>query len=163
MASKSKKTEPTQQLDLPETLAQRMLFLREHLDLTQRQLATKAIVPLSLIEDIEAGLELFLAPSIRLKLARALRVKPDVLQDVEKRFQPKTNNPEEASSSEEQMTWRAKALLKEIQMNPKKDYRCPYCKSALLIRQFERRDLDDSVLAAYKIQCSQCLFSGSLD
>lgn len=153
------------QLVLPETLAQRILFLREAQDMTQRQLAAKAIVPLNLIEDLESGLELFLAPSIRLKIARALRVKPDVIEDVEKKINPLQPHVEEdqATQSEEQMIWRSKALLKEIQMNPNKDYKCPYCESPLLIRQFERRDLDDTVLTAYKIQCSQCLFSGSLD
>jgi len=160
---KAKVSKPN--LVLPDTLAQRILYLREAQDLTQRQLAAKAIVQLSLIEDLEAGLELFLAPSVRLKIARALRVKPDVIEEVEKKINPLQPHVEEAdaTTSEEQMIWRSKALLKEIQMNPNKDYHCPYCNSALIIREFERRDLDDTLLKAYKIQCSQCLFSGSLD
>lgn len=137
--------------ELPESLALRVQALREQLDLTQRQLAKKAIVPLELIQDLESGLEVFLAPATRLKLSRALRIKPDVLEDVEKRpTAPKKDRD-------------VKFLLEQIVAQPDEAYDCPDCDNALIIRQFDRLDLQDNPLVTIKVQCSQCLFRWTTD
>ncbi|MEB3286298.1 MAG: helix-turn-helix transcriptional regulator [Vampirovibrionales bacterium] len=147
---------------LPDNLANRVQFLREHLDMTPRQLASKASVAEAFIQDIEAGLEMFLAPAVRLKLARALRVRPSILQDVERR--PKLPNAAELSESAEwQKTRKTKQLLEAVALNPTGDYHCPDCEASLIIRQFQRRDLEDNLLLTLKVECSNCLFRWSTD
>lgn len=146
--------------DLPDTLSQRVQYLRDHLDMTQRQLAYKASLEESFIQDIESGMEMFLAPAIRLKLARALRVKPSIIQEVEKRPQPKEPVTESAAWQKERRT---KQLLEQILQEPDGSYACLECQSGLIVRQFERRDLDDNLLLTIKIECSHCLFRWSTD
>ena len=139
---------------LPMTLARRIQVLRENLDLTQRQLARKSQVGLVQIQDIESGVELFLSPSIRLKLARALRVKAAIIQDVEARnpmldddfghldaFGPEEND-----------------LLRRMIRFPEAAYACPHCQAAMIVRMFERRDLEENPIRVIKAHCSQCLF-----
>ena len=58
--------------------------LREKLGLSQTGLAKKSALPLKTIEEIESGQELFLASTIRQKLAQALRLKPSELKHYEK-------------------------------------------------------------------------------
>ena len=58
------------------SLAQFVSELREKIGLSQTGLAKKSALPLKTIEDIESGQELFLASTIRQKLANALKIKP---------------------------------------------------------------------------------------
>jgi len=72
----------SKKIDLPETLADEFRFARAngYSSVNWR----KSFIALNLVQDIEAGLELFMSPNVRLKLSRALRVRPDVLKEVEK-------------------------------------------------------------------------------
>lgn len=138
---------PPSKPSLPLTLARRVQHLREAMDMTQRQLARKSLVALAQIEDIESGIDLFLAPAIRLRLARALRVPLDVLQEVEKRVEE-----QEAFSQEEAH------LLRQIAQKPDADYTCPRCQSPVVVRVFERMDMEGNEIRVIKAHCSQCLF-----
>ena len=137
---------------LPLTLAARVQHLREALDLTPRQLSRKSLVSLEMIEDIEAGVELFLAPSVRLQLCRALRVKPSVIQEVEIRVEEeeywdfKAFGPEEAH------------LLRQMAQRPEATYTCLKCKAPMVVREFHRRDMEDNPIRVIKAHCTQCLF-----
>ena len=66
------------------SLAQFVSELREKIGLSQTGLAKKSALPLKTIEDIESGQELFLASTIRQKLANALKIKPAELKRYEK-------------------------------------------------------------------------------
>lgn len=138
---------------LPDTLAQRIQFLRHQLDITPSALARKANVAPELIEDLEGGLVMFLAPSIRQQIARALRVKSFVLEEVEKRPAVLTPETRQALSEED-----ASALLEQALERPNRTFLCPNCSAKLNVRIFERRDLEDHPVNAIKIACSHCLF-----
>ena len=103
---------------LPETLAKRVQFLRDQRDLTQRQLAQQAALPLQQIEDIEAGLELFLSPDIRQRLARILRVKANVLEEVELKRQ----DDDSLSGLKQQQKVKQASLLLVTQIPPSPIY-----------------------------------------
>jgi len=143
---------PTPQL--PATLAQRVRFLREQRMLSLEHVAHHARISLRQLEDIEAGIEMFLSPSVRQRLARVLRVRPQRLKDVE---QPPQPSREEMSGIAYRQAKGAE-LLEAIRENPAEAYRCPDCAAALVIRVFERRDLHDQPFSVIKAHCSQCLF-----
>lgn len=149
MASSSKKTPQPPTPALPGTLAQRVQYWREAMDWSQRKLAEKAAVSESFIQDLESGLETFLAPAVRQKLARALRIKPILFQEVEKR--PDTG----ASTISRELVL---DLFENIQANPTRKYFCPQCGATLEIRTFERRDMHNVAILAIKVNCSKCLF-----
>jgi transcriptional regulator with XRE-family HTH domain len=141
---------PRSSVVLPSTLALRVQALREALDLTPRQVAQRAILPLSLIEDIEQGLELFLAPAVRGKLARVLRVKPLTLEEVELRPTTPSIKPVGQSSTVQ--------LIEHWLNTPNHAHPCPDCGQPLVLQVFARRDLHDNPLHAIKAHCTQCLF-----
>ena len=137
---------------LPETLAQRVRFLREQLYMTPEVLAWKSRLPLGTIEDIESGVEMFLAPSVRSRLARALQVRPGQIKEVEK-------VPDEKISIEVPVLQRKSVdLLEDMRANPDAEYTCPRCSAPLVVREFERRDLQDNAFTIIKAHCTQCLF-----
>ncbi len=137
---------------LPETLAQRVRHLREQQDMPPEVLAWKARVPLSMVEDIEAGIETFLSPAIRSRLARVLHVRPAQLREVE-------TPPEEAISLEVPVLQRKSLdLLEAIRQDPQGAFHCPRCQAPLVARLFERRDLQDQTFTVVKAHCTQCMF-----
>ena len=66
------------------TLARFIQLKREELGLTQKGLAIAANVPLSIVEEVEAGKELFLAVTVRQALAKVLKCEPDEIKVLEK-------------------------------------------------------------------------------
>lgn len=136
---------------LPSTLAQRVRHLREKRYMTPDLLALKAQVPVRMIEDIEGGIELFLAPAIRQRIARVLHVRPSQLQEVE--IQPEFND------AEVPMLQRKGVDLRDaIMQDPDGPHLCPSCGAPLMARLFERRDLQDRPLIVIKANCTKCLF-----
>lgn len=136
---------------LPETLAERIRFLREKRFLSPDMLASKALVPVSLVEDLEAGIEMFLAPSVRQRLARVLHVRPSQIEEAEK--------PPEINDAETPMLQRKGFSLRdEILRAPDGPHLCPSCGAPLAVRLFERRDLMDNPLTVIKANCTRCLF-----
>jgi transcriptional regulator with XRE-family HTH domain len=141
---------------LPATLAERVRFLREKRYMTAEALALKAQLPLRTIEDIEAGIELFLAPAIRQRLARVLHVRPSQIQEVEK--QPNYTNDETPMLQRKGLH-----LHEAILRAPDAPHLCPSCGAPLAVRLFERRDLQDNLLVVVKAHCTKCLFRLSDD
>ncbi len=134
----------------PETLASALQSLREQQGLSQAALAAKAEVPLTLIEDIEAALELFLSVTTRQKLARALKIRPSFLKS---RELPRPDMPTRELSLQGR-----DFLTEEILHFPHESHTCPMCQAPLDVRIFQRRDLEDNPLLEVKATCSQCLF-----
>jgi transcriptional regulator with XRE-family HTH domain len=136
---------------LPPTLAERIRFLREKRYMTAELLAIKAQVPLQMVEDIEAGIEMFLAPAVRQRIARALHVRPSQIEEVEKPF--------DLISAETPMLQQKGMDLREaILREPDAPHLCPSCGAPLAVRIFERRDLQDNLLVVIKANCTRCLF-----
>lgn len=136
---------------LPDTLAQRVQFLRERRMMTPALLAFRAQVPLHVVEDIEAGIETFLAPAVRQRLARVLHVRSVDLAEVEKQLD--YQSPDTPSLQQKSLD-----LRNAILQAPQAEYACPSCQAPLAIRLFERRDLQDNLLQVIKAHCTQCLF-----
>ncbi len=136
---------------LPATLAERIRFLREKRYMTPELLAMKAMVPLSTIEDLEAGIEMFLAPAVRQRLARVLHVRPSQIQEVEK-------TPEFDEREALNLQRQSIALREAILRDPEGAHLCLSCGSLLAVRLFERRDLQDNPLTVLKANCTRCLF-----
>lgn len=136
---------------LPATLAGRVRFWRERRMLSPELLALKSHLPLRLIEDIESGLETFLSPATRQRLARALHIQADRIREVEK--------PPQAPLCETASLRQAGFNLHEaILRDPSASHPCPACGAPLNIRLFERRDLHGSPLEVIKASCVACLF-----
>ncbi len=136
---------------LPPTLAERIRFLREKRYMTPALLAQKAQVTVSMVEDLEAGIEMFLAPAVRQRIARVLQVRPSQIEEVEK--------PPETESAETPMLQRKGLTLRdEILQDPDAPHLCPSCGAPLAVRVFERRDLQDRPLLVIKCNCTRCLF-----
>ncbi|MEM0950980.1 MAG: helix-turn-helix domain-containing protein [Cyanobacteria bacterium P01_H01_bin.74] len=134
---------------LPDTLAQRLQFLRDERFFSVKALANKVQVDHKVIEDIEAGLVLFLAPALRQRLARVLHVSASVLFEVEKR----NEDDVEATAKNASL-----ALHNAILIEPEAEHLCPTCAAPLIVQVFERRDFNDKPLMVLKVHCSKCLF-----
>lgn len=119
--------------------------------LTPDLLALRAQVPVRLVEDLEGGLETFLAPAIRQRLARVLHVRPAQIQELEK--PPSIFNPNAAT-----LQHKSVGLHEAILRDPTAPQVCPNCSAPLAIRLFERRDLQNNLLTVVKANCTQCLF-----
>ena len=117
---------------------------------TSAKLAEKAMLSETFIQDLESGLEPFLAPAVRQKLARALRVRVTTIQEVEK----PPLNPVSTHLDEEILTELVLAICKF----PQKSFFCSQCGAKLVVRFFERRDLQDIPIHLCKAHCSKCLF-----
>ncbi len=134
------------------TLAQQVQTLRDRLNMTRRTLAERARVPEQSVEDIESGIETFLSPAIRSRLARALRVRPDVLAALEK---PPPTPPASVLVQSESARI---SFLQHIIDHPQHPHSCPECQGPLDVRLFPRRDLRDQPITAIKVRCQRCLF-----
>jgi transcriptional regulator with XRE-family HTH domain len=133
---------------LPDTLAQRVRFLREQRGVTIQRLAELCGLSVQLIEDIEAGIELFLAPSSRQRLARGLRVQSAVIKMVEK----PVPRPERTGKGPQPPS------LEALWANPEQRLYCPECGAELTVRMFERQDLQGHPIHTAKIHCTRCLY-----
>ena len=122
------------------SLAQFVSELREKIGLSQTGLAKKSALPLELIEEIESGKELFLASTIRQKLAQALKLKPADLKLYEKHpdlsLMPDT----------EQIVF----IKNQILANDVEDLECPVCGSKLITRIAKMYDLEDKLVLVLK-------------
>lgn len=122
--------------------------LREKLGLSQTGLAKKSALPLQTIEEIESGQELFLASTIRQKLAQALRLKPSELKHYEK-------NPNFSLMPDNDVTV---FIKNQILANDVADLACPVCGSKLITRIAKMYDLEDNLVLVPKARCEKCPF-----
>jgi transcriptional regulator with XRE-family HTH domain len=163
-------------------LPQRIRVLREQRGLPLKVLAHETALTLHFLEEIEAGLEPVLPTTVRLKLARVLRVSPQWLKP-----QPLTENPnavarlghnaETALPGESVLyepaapipgdllgvtqvfqIYQQRLPLKAMAQNPEGFWPCPQCGVKLLVYPFPREDLEGNPLMLVRSNCSQCLF-----
>ena len=129
-----------------QTLAQLISDKREEVGYTQKGLADRAIIDLSMIENIESGQELFLPPSIRQKLAMALKLNPRKIKSLEKQPEP------------DERDFDREVLKIKILNESLKDHICPQCGSDLVCRVAIMYDLEDNMIREPKARCSKCPF-----
>lgn len=130
------------------SLAQFVSELREKIGLSQTGLAKKSALPLKTIEDIESGQELFLASTIRQKLANALKIKPAELKQYEK-------HPDLSLLPDTEATV---FIKNQILANDVADLECPVCGSKLITRIAKMYDLEDNLVLVPKARCTTCPF-----
>ena len=100
------------------------------------------------IEDIESGQELFLASTIRQKLANALKIKPAELKRYEK-------HPDLSLMPDTEATV---FIKNQILANDVADLQCPVCGSKLITRIAKMYDLEDNLVLVPKARCTTCPF-----
>lgn len=130
------------------SLAQFVSDLREKIGLSQTGLAKKSALPLKTIEEIESGQELFLASTIRQKLANALKLKPTEIKIYEKH-----PNLSLMSDTDTTLFIKNKILANDID-----DLECPVCSSRLITRIAKMYDLEDKLVLIPKARCEKCPF-----
>lgn len=134
--------------DKDKSLAQFISELREKTGLSQTGLAKKSALPIKTIEEIESGEELFLASTIRQKLANALKIRPADIKVYEK-------HPDLSLLPETEQT----AEIKQRILNHDvEDLVCPVCGSRLITRIAKMYDLEDNLILLPKARCETCPF-----
>ena len=129
-----------------DTLAQFVQQKREALGLTPFGLSKKCNVPAVIIEEIEAGRELFLSVTVRQNLAKGLRCLAEELKKLEKDFEF------------EQVPMEVMDVLKQRILNGEIELYCPKCKSPLKVKIEEMYDLEDNLVYAPRGYCTKCVF-----
>ncbi len=131
---------------MKKTLAQFVQQQRDDLGLSPKGLAVKSGLELSLIEDIEAGKELFLSVTVRQNLAKGLKCHPEEIRRLEKDFRNDFVSLQIIDS------------LKELILNGAGGLRCPKCDAPLVTKVEKMYDLEDNLVLHPKAHCSKCVF-----
>ncbi|MBR1681464.1 helix-turn-helix domain-containing protein [bacterium] len=129
-----------------ETLAQFVQRKRESLGLTPFGLSKKCNVPAVIIEEIEAGRELFLSVTVRQNLAKGLRCLAEEIKALEKDFEF------------EEVPMEVMDVLKQRILNGETELYCPKCKSPLKVRIEQMYDLEDNLVYTPRGYCTKCVF-----
>lgn len=129
-----------------DTLAQFIQRKREALGLTPLGLSNKCNVPTVIIEEIEAGRELFLSVTIRQNLAKGLKCSPEEIKILEKDFVT------------EEVPMEVMDVLKQRILNGEKELLCPKCESPLVVRIEKMYDIEDNLELVPRGYCSKCVF-----
>ncbi len=130
------------------TLAQFVFETREKLGLSQSGLAKKSALSIEMIEQIESGQELFLASTIRQKLAKGLKVMP-------KEIKPYEKHPDLSLLPETEQVTFIKQRILEHDID---GLECPVCGSRLITRIAKMYDLEDNLVLVPKARCEKCPF-----
>ena len=131
---------------MKKTLAQFVQQQRDNLGLSPKGLAIKSGLELALIEDIEAGKELFLSVTVRQNLAKGLKCHPEEIRRLEKDFRNDFVSLQIIDS------------LKELILNGAGGLRCPKCDAPLVTKVEKMYDLEDNLVLHPKAHCSKCVF-----
>lgn len=130
------------------SLAKFVAERREDIGLSQKGLALKCNLSVTVIENIEAGQDLFLSTTVRQKLARGLKVESYMIKVLER---PPVD---EATNFNEYIDELKQRIVEgHIEGNI-----CPVCKSELICRVAEMYDLEDNLIRHPKARCSKCPF-----
>lgn len=129
-----------------ETLSQFIQRKREHLGLTPKGLAKKCNVDSLIIEEIEAGKELFLSVTVRQNLAIGLKCTPAEIKFFEKDF------------STEFVAMETIDVLRQRILNGETDLNCPKCDSKLVVKLEKMYDLEDNLVYNARANCTKCVF-----
>lgn len=117
-----------------------------------RDLAKAVRMPVKRVEEIEAGIETWLSETERQIMAKALRVEPWVLQEVEYRS-PKEPHPGTASLTGDESKELANSILHGVEVIP-----CPRCKTPLNCSVQEGLDIEGRRMRFPKAFCPNCPF-----
>lgn len=128
------------------TLAQFVQKKRDDLGLSPKGLAARCNIDVKLIEEIEAGKELFLPVTIRQNLAKGLNCNPNEIKKLEKEFNNDLVSQEVIDS------------LKELILNGAGGLKCPRCSADLVTKVERMYDLEDNLVLHPKAHCSKCVF-----
>ncbi len=128
------------------TLAQFIQKKRNELGLSAKGLAMQCNIPLSVIEDIEAGKDLFMSVTTRQSLSKVLRCNPQEIKELEKDYTINSVSEEVIES------------LKELILNGSGGLKCPQCGAALVTRIQKLYDLEDNLMLRPKAHCTKCSF-----
>ncbi len=135
-----------------DSLAQMVSSVREKMGLSQSGLAKKCNLSVEEIENIEAGQELFLPPTIRQKLAKGLKLNLLEIKMYEKEFE--TTPFEDFILDAQTEDYIKQAILEGNTDN----LRCPSCGATLQTRVAKMYDLEDNLVLTPKAHCSKCPF-----
>ena len=128
------------------SLAEFIQTKRELAGLSVYGLANKASLDISVIEDIEAGKELFLPVTVRQKLARIFKCSPDEIKKYEREYEFSVISDEVLDD------------LKSRILNHETNLRCPICGEPLITRVAKMYDLEDNLVLVPKAHCTKCVF-----
>ena len=128
------------------SLAEFIQQKREKAGLSIVGLANKTNIKLEILEDIEAGKELFLSVTQRQQIARVLKISPKELKEYERSFEFQEISDDVIDN------------LKQQILNHKTDLRCPMCGEPSITRIAKMYDLDDNLVLQPKAHCVKCVF-----
>ena len=132
------------------SLAQFIVSKRESLGYTREDLADKSSLDINTIQSVEEGLDLFLATTVRQKLAKALKIDNKEI----KKYEVKTDfNLVKPSKSDE-----IRELILLNSTNPDFTINCPVCGAKLITRIAKLYDLEDNLILHPKAHCTKCPF-----
>ena len=129
-----------------ESLAEFIQKRREKAGLSLTGLAKKTNIKLEILEDIEAGKELFLSVTQRQQIARILKCTPQELKKYEKDYKFEIVSEETIDK------------LKNSILNKETNLRCPLCGEPLITRIARMYDLEDNLVLQPKAHCVKCVF-----
>lgn len=129
-----------------ESLSEFIQQKREKIGLSVSGLAKRANISIEVLEDIEAGKELFLSVTQRQQLARVLKCSPKELKSHERNYEFKMVEQDEIDS------------LRTRILNRETNLRCPMCGEPLITRIARMYDLEDNLVLEPKAHCVKCIF-----
>lgn len=138
-------------MPLKGTLAGRVNQLREFRNMTVKDLAKATRMTAQRIEDIESGFETWLSTTDRQILAKALRVEPMIIKEVE--WRPPEEVPELAEVPRETIEELADNIL-----HGERNLDCPRCKSPMTCYVQEAIDLEENKIFLPMASCTKCPF-----
>ena len=129
-----------------ESLAEFIQKRRENAGLSVSGLAKKTNIKQEILEDIEAGKELFLSVTQRQQISRVLKCSPKELKSHERdyKFEIVSNDTIDE--------------LKTKILNRETNLRCPLCGEPLVTRIARMYDLEDNLILQPKAHCVKCVF-----
>ena len=132
------------------SLAQFIVSKRESMGYTREDLADKSSLDISQIQSVEEGTDLFLATTVRQKLAKALKIENKEI----KKYEVKTD----FNLTKDDKINEIKELILLNSTNPDFEINCPVCGSKLITRIAKLYDLEDNLVLHPKARCSKCPF-----
>lgn len=128
------------------SLAEFIQTKREQAGLSIYGLADRTSIAVEVLEDIEAGKELFLPVTIRQKLARAFKCSPNDIRKYEREYEFQVISDEVIDN------------IKFSILQHKTNLKCPICGEPLITRIAKSYDLDDNLILTPKAHCTKCVF-----
>ena len=129
-----------------ESLAEFIQKRRENVGLSVSGLAKKTKIKQEIVEDIEAGREVFLSVNQRQQIARVLNCSSKELKSHERDYKFEIISNDTIDE------------LKTKILNRETNLRCPLCGEPLVTRIARMYDLEDNLILQPKAHCVKCVF-----